>query len=608
MSLVSLNQVSFAWGGPLLLDDVNLVIERGERIGLVGRNGAGKSTLMKMLTGEIQPDNGEVLSDDNVVVSRLMQEVPTGKTGLVRDLVARGFDIESQSGQHSETAPEEWEKDVAIDTVLSRMQLDGNVLFENLSSGKKRRVLLAQALVREPDVLLLDEPTNHLDIESITWLEQFLSNYAGTLIFVTHDRQFLQALATRIIELDRGRLFDWTCDYQTFLQRKEEALAVEEKQNELFDKKLAEEEVWIRQGIKARRTRNEGRVRALKDLRKERQERRERVGNVRMEVAESEKSGRLVIEVKNVSFSYDGEPIINDFSLLLSRGDKVGIIGPNGAGKSTLLKLLLGKLKPDSGTIREGTRLEILYFDQLREQIQEEKTVVENVGDGTDMLLINGRRQHIYGYLQDFLFTPERARRPARFLSGGERNRLLLAKLFKNPSNVMVLDEPTNDLDAETLELLEELVSDYPGTLLLVSHDRAFLNNVVTSTLVFEGNGVIKEYAGGYDDYLVQQAAAQTAKKVEPASEVVESKPAAKKPGSAKPAKLSFKEQRELEQLTEEIGQLEEEQSELHTAMAAPDFFKQDGPAIAAATDRLQELSESLETKYARWEELEAQA
>ncbi|MEZ6044509.1 MAG: ATP-binding cassette domain-containing protein [Planctomycetaceae bacterium] len=606
MSLVRLNQVSFAWGGPLLLDDVQLVVERGERIGLAGRTGAGKSTLMKMLTGELHPDNGEVLRDSNVVVSRLVQEVPGMETGLVREMVARGFEIESQTGQHSDTELEPWEKEVAVETVLSRMKLDGEVPFQTLSSGKKRRVLLAQALVREPDVLLLDEPTNHLDIESITWLEQFLSNYAGTLIFVTHDRQFLQALATRIIELDRGRLFDWTCDYQTFLQRKEEALAVEEKQNELFDKKLAEEEVWIRQGIKARRTRNEGRVRALKALRKERQDRRDKVGNVKMQVAEAEKSGRLVLEAKNISFKYDDHNIINDFSILLAREDKVGIIGPNGAGKSTLLKLLLGQLQPTTGTIREGTKLEVLYFDQLREQIDEEKTVVENVGDGTDMLLINGRRQHIYGYLQDFLFTPERARRPARFLSGGERNRLLLAKLFKNPSNVMVLDEPTNDLDAETLELLEELVSNYPGTLLLVSHDRAFLNNVVTSTLVFQGDGNIKEYAGGYDDYLVQKAT--QLEQVKPAETEPEIKTTPRANTTSKQAKLSFKEQRELESLTEEISQLETEQTELHSAMAAPEFFKQDGSEIAAVNERLQKLTDSLTAKYARWEELEARA
>ncbi|QDU82155.1 ABC transporter ATP-binding protein uup [Polystyrenella longa] len=606
MSLISLNQVSFAWGGPLLLDNVNLVIERGEKIGLVGRNGAGKSTLMKMLTGEIHPDNGNILHDNNLVVSRLIQEVPVEETGLVRDMVSRGFDIESQSGQHSETEPEDWEKDIAIDTVLSRMRLDGDIPFETLSSGKKRRVLLAQALVREPDVLLLDEPTNHLDIEAITWLEQFLQNYGGTLIFVTHDRQFLQALTTRILELDRGRLFDWTCDYQTFLTRKEEALAVEQKQNELFDKKLAEEEVWIRKGIKARRTRNEGRVRALKSLRQERKQRREKVGNVRMEVAEAEKSGRLVLEAKNISFSYDNEQIIRDFSIVLTREDKVGIIGPNGAGKSTLLKLILGQLQPTTGSIREGTRLEVLYFDQLREQIEEEKTVVENVGEGTDTLLINGRQQHIYGYLQDFLFTPERARRPARFLSGGERNRLLLAKLFKNPSNVMVMDEPTNDLDAETLELLEELVSNYPGTLLLVSHDRAFLNNVVTSTLVFEGDGYVKEYAGGYDDYLFQKSSGQSS------PQLVENESSDTPLDIAKPAekkaKLSFKETRELERLTEEIAELEAKQAELHNTMAAPDFFKQDGPAIATATDKLQQLKEKLEAKYVRWEDLEARA
>ncbi|MCA8998238.1 MAG: ATP-binding cassette domain-containing protein, partial [Planctomycetaceae bacterium] len=420
--------------------------------------------------------------------------------------------------------------------------------------------------------------------------------------FVTHDRAFLQSLATRILEVDRGKLFDWTCDYATFLKRKEAALHAEEQQNALFDKKLAEEEVWIRKGIKARRTRNEGRVRALKKMRDERQQRRERVGNVSMQAVEAEKSGRLVIETKNISFSYGDEPIVRDFSTLISRGDKIGIIGRNGAGKSTLLKLLLGQLKPTGGTIRHGTKLEVIYFDQLREQIDEEKTVVENVGEGQETLEINGRRQHIYGYLQDFLFTPERARRPARYLSGGERNRLMLARIFKRPSNVMVLDEPTNDLDAETLELLEELVSGYQGTVLLVSHDRAFLNNVVTSTIVLEGDGQITEYDGGYDDYLRQAAQ----RKQDELPKSASSTPSKQKEKPSRERKLTFKEQQELAQLPNRIETLEAEQAEIHAQMADPAFFKSAGPEIAEKTARLENLGTELASLYERWEELAA--
>ncbi|MFH1300112.1 MAG: ATP-binding cassette domain-containing protein, partial [Planctomycetota bacterium] len=448
-----------------------------------------------------------------------------------------------------------------------------------------------------------DEPTNHLDIPSIRWLEQFLQTYSGTLLFVTHDRMFLQALATRIVEIDRGHIYDWTCDYDTFLKRKEAFLESEEKQNALFDKKLAEEEIWIRKGIKARRTRNEGRVRALKKLREERSQRRDKVGNVNMQVANASRSGQLVVEAKDVSFSYDSETVIHDFSTLIMRGDKVGIIGRNGAGKTTLLKLLLGELKPDTGTIRLGTNLEILYFDQLREQIDEEKTVVENVGEGQETLEINGKPKHIYGYLQDFLFTPERARRPARFLSGGERNRLLLAKLFKRPTNLMIFDEPTNDLDAETLELLEELISNHPGTLLLVSHDRAFLNNVVTATLVFEEDGQVKEYAGGYDDYLLQSEYGRaTQKNTNGAKGRIEEKSVK----TSKVVKLSFKEQRELEQIPQRIEELETEQTQLHTAMASPEFFKQSNEIIAEATSRVEAIQQELESLLERWEILDA--
>ncbi len=594
MSLLSLNQVSFTWGGPPLLEDINLQINAGERIGLLGRNGAGKSTLMKMIAGEIDPDNGDVKCEKDLRIARLVQEVPSGCSQRIHDYVTE------------EATPfyeHEWEAEHAVEQILSRMNLVGDMTFDSLSSGMKRRVLLARSIVQAPDILLLDEPTNHLDIPSIRWLEQFLQSYAGTLLFVTHDRMFLQNLASRIIEIDRSHIYDWTCDYDTFLKRKEAFLESEEKQNALFDKKLAEEEVWIRKGIKARRTRNEGRVRALKKMREERSQRRNQVGNVRMQVAKAERSGQLVVEAKGVSFSYDNETVIQDFSTLITRGDKIGIIGRNGAGKTTLLKLLLGELKPDTGTIRLGTNLEILYFDQLREQIDEEKTVVENVGEGQETLEINGKPKNIYGYLQDFLFTPERARRPARFLSGGERNRLLLAKLFKRPTNLMIFDEPTNDLDAETLELLEELICNHTGTLLLVSHDRAFLNNVVSATLVFEEGGHVKEYAGGYDDYLLQSGNNSLA---QADLKAFNSKSEARSEKTKKTVKLSFKEERELEQIPQCIADLEEEQAQLHTEMASPDFFKQSNEVISESSTRVEAIQQELETLLIRWEELES--
>jgi len=602
MSLLSLRDVSFTWSGPPLLDRLSLEIERGERIGLLGRNGAGKSTLMKILAGELAPDDGEVKPAAGIRIGRLIQEVPAGTQDLnLKELVASGY-------QHDPDPAHDWEADHAVEQVLERMGLEGTQQFATLSSGMKRRALLAQAIVQEPEILLLDEPTNHLDIDSITWLEGFLKNYSGTLIFITHDRVFLQALATRILEVDRGQLFDWTCDYATFLHRKQQLLEAEEKQNALFDKKLAIEEVWIRQGIKARRTRNEGRVRALKKMREERARRRERIGNVKMQSGTAERSGHLVVQAKDVSFAYDDRPIIQNFSTLISRGDKVGIIGPNGAGKSTLLKLILGELQPTSGTVRQGTNLQVIYFDQLREQIDEEKTVVENVGEGMETIEINGQRKHIVGYLQDFLFTPDRARRPARYLSGGERNRMLLARIFKHPSNVMVLDEPTNDLDQETLELLEELVDSYAGTVLLVSHDRAFLNNVVTSTLVLAGDGSVQEYDGGYDDYLRQRvvtkvgaAKAGTAKAGTAKKGATSSKPETPPPVPAK-VKLTYKEKQELEALPAKIELLEQEQSNLHTRMADPEFFKQASQEITAATDRLAEIGKLLAEGYARWE------
>ena len=593
MSLISLRDVSFTWAGPSLLQNVDLEIGRGERIGLLGRNGAGKSTLMKLIADEIPPDNGLIKPVDGIKVGRLIQEVPDGTDQSVADVVREGIQDDLQ---------EEWQIDQTLERLLTQMSLTAETPFAQLSSGMKRRALLAQALIRDPDLLLLDEPTNHLDIASITWLESFLKNYSGTILFVTHDRVFLQSLATRILEVDRGRLFDWTCDYQTFLKRRDDALHAEAQENKAFDKKLAEEEVWIRQGIKARRTRNEGRVRALKKMRDERSQRRDKIGNVKMKAGEGERSGQLVMDAKNISFAYpDSEPVIKNFTSTIDRGDKIGIIGPNGVGKSTLLKLILGENSPTSGDTRHGTNLQVIYFDQLREQIDDEKTVAENVGEGQDQLTINGKQKHIYGYLQDFLFTPERARRPARFLSGGERNRMLLARIFKRPSNLMVLDEPTNDLDAETLELLEDLLVEYSGTILLVSHDRAFLNNVVSSTLVLNGDGTISEYDGGYDDYLRQSQQPPEAK--------ISSKapiPAEKPREKQTQAKLSFKEKKELEALPELIDQLETEQSELQSAMSSPEFFKQPGDEISSATARLESIGEELSKLYNRWEDLAA--
>jgi len=608
MSLVSLRGVSFTWGGPVLLENLDLELMPGERIGLLGRNGAGKSTLMKLIVGDIEPDDGEVKQADGITIGRLIQEVPDGTDQTVAEMVEQGLPT------HQRSQDEEWKGSRSVKRILSDMKLDGTAQFATLSSGMKRRVLLAQAAVTEPDLLLLDEPTNHLDISSILWLENWLKSYRGTLLFVTHDRAFLKSLATRILEVDRGKVYDWTCNYDTFLKRKEQLLHAEEQENKLFDRKLAEEEVWIRQGIKARRTRNEGRVRALEKMRNERKQRRDRVGNVQMRAESAERSGNLIVEMKNVSFAWDGntgpddDVVIRDFSTLIARGDKIGIIGPNGAGKSTLLKLILDDLKPSAGNIRHGSNAQVIYFDQLREQINEDETVAENVGEGRDLLTINGKGKHIIGYLQDFLFTPERARSLARTLSGGERNRMLLARMFKRPSNIMVLDEPTNDLDAETLELLEELVMNYPGTVLLVSHDRAFLNNVVSQTIVFEGDGQLHEYAGGYDDYLVQRKAREKARldACSQGKDTQKNDASSQKKQQDRPRKLKYKEQQELQKLPEKIEQFEQKQTEIHAQMADADFFKQDGDIITAVTAELDSITSELETMYARWEELAA--
>jgi ATP-binding cassette subfamily F protein uup len=597
MALVSLREVTLGYGGPPLIENVTLQIERGERIALLGRNGVGKSTLLKLLNGEVGPDGGDAVRAPGLRTARLLQEVPAGSHGTVHDVVTAGAAEVS-----SERAA--WEVEQQVDQVISRLGLDPTREFESLSSGMKRRVLLARTLASEPEILLLDEPTNHLDVESILWLEEFLGRFPGTLIFVTHDRVFMQKLATRIIELERGRVFDWTCDYPTFLKRRQAMLDAEAKQQENFDRKLAEEEVWIRTGIKARRTRNEGRVRALEELRKQHAARRQQMGTVKAQVQEAEKSGRLVVDAKNLGFAYEERPIVKDLSITLMRGDKVGILGPNGCGKTTLLRLLLGELKPEAGTVRQGTKVEIAYFDQLRAQIDEEKTVQENVSS-SQSVVVDGKTRHIIGYLQDFLFSPERARSPARYLSGGERNRLLLAKLFTKPSNVMVLDEPTNDLDTETLELLESLLVDYGGTVLLVSHDRAFLDNVVTSVLAFEGDGVFKEYEGGYDDWRrSKEAAARIAEEsARTATATSTTSTAKRKDDRAK--KLSFKEQQELERLPEQIAALEREQTSLHDTMAAPTFYKQESGKIAETMQRLEKLQADLAAAYDRWGTLE---
>jgi ATP-binding cassette subfamily F protein uup len=628
MPIITLRNIQLSYGGPLLLDGVDLSIEPGERICLMGRNGEGKSTLMKLIAGEIQADDGDREVQQGAVITRLTQEVPSGLSGSVFDVVASGLgelgDLVRRYHEvsHQLTADSDptlldrlariqqelenangWETEQKVETVISRLSLDADIDFPALSGGLKRRVMLARALVQDPDLLLLDEPTNHLDIESIDWLEEFLLSYKGTLLFVTHDRAFLRKLATRIIELDRGRASDWPGDFENYLRRKEEVLNAEQKANARFDKKLAQEEVWIRQGIKARRTRNEGRVRALKAMREQYSQRRSQQGQARMTLQDAERSGKLVVEAKQVSYAWEDKPIVSDFSTTILRGDRIGIIGPNGVGKTTLIKLLLGEIEPDTGTIRLGHRLEIAYFDQLRSVLDEEKSVIDNVADGHERIEINGQSKHVISYLQDFLFTPDRTRQPVKALSGGERNRLLLARLFAKPANVLVMDEPTNDLDVETLELLEEILMDYQGTLLLVSHDRAFINNVVTSTLVFEGHGQIGEYVGGYDDWLHQHSQQRTDKKPDQKIAAIKTKP---KGNDNKPKKLSYKDQRELEQLPLQIETLETELNAIQQQMADPEFYQQGGEVIADAKDRLEQLEQELAVCFERWEELEA--
>jgi ATP-binding cassette subfamily F protein uup len=586
MALLSLQNLYKAFGGPQLLDDATLQIERSERICLVGRNGEGKSTLLKIISGFIEADDGEIIRQPGIKIRRLRQNVPSDLSGTVEDLVFEGL----------ENPHDDWTSHQAVDKIISMVGLENEWKFEELSGGQKRRVLLARALVCEPEILVLDEPTNHLDIESIQWLENFLRRYKGTLIFVTHDRAFLRSLATRIVELDRGHLHSWACDYDTYLERKQALLDGEAEQWAQFDKKLAKEEVWIRKGIKARRTRNEGRVRALEKMRGERGERRERTGSVNMNLAHAGLSGRKVITLKDISYDYGDLPIVKNLSAEIMRGDKIGIIGPNGCGKSTLIKLILGKLAPQTGTVDHGTKLQVAYFDQHREILDDTKSVAENVCP-EEMITIGDSKKHVLGYLQDFLFTPDRARQKVGVLSGGERNRLLLAKLFTKASNVLVLDEPTNDLDVETLELLEDLLAAYSGTLLLVSHDRSFLNNVVTSTFAFEGNGQVNEYLGGYDDWLEQKERRQAEQKT-----VI--KPVAAKPQPKR--KLSNKEREELKKLPLLIEKLEAEQEALHSAMADPAFYQKSKKEIAAATARAEAIPKEHEKYFERWEELES--
>ncbi|MEP6590199.1 MAG: ATP-binding cassette domain-containing protein [Gemmatimonadota bacterium] len=629
MALLGLQDISLSFGGPLLLDGAALAIERGERVGLLGRNGTGKSTVMQLLDGTLLPDSGEVVRQTGVTVTRLMQEVPNDVEGTNFDVVAEGLGptgsllaryhhVSHELAEHGSDAlmrelgrlhdaldaANAWETADRVEGVLSHLRLDPEASFAAASGGRKRQALLARALVSDPDLLLLDEPTNHLDVEAIEWMEEFLISRNTTLVLVTHDRAFLRRVATRIVDLDRGRLVDWGADYDSYLERKEAALASEAKEWSEFDKKLAREEVWIRTGIQARRTRNEGRVRALKALREERGARRERTGTVRLQAQEGERSGRLVVEVKGISFGYGDHPIVQDLTTTITRGDRIGLIGPNGSGKTTLLRLLLGELVPDTGTIRVGTNVEVAYFDQLREQLDPEATVVESIGDGSEFIEINGARKHVLGYLQDFLFSPDRARTPVKVLSGGERNRLLLARLFTRRFNVLVLDEPTNDLDIETLDLLEELLLNLSATLLVVSHDRAFLDNVVTSTLVLEGEGVVGEYVGGYSDWVRQRDSA-LAQPPAPSSPGKRSKSAPAKTPGLKP--LNQQERVELAALPERIDAAEQRRLLLFGQMADPAVLR-DAATVIDIQARLRSLEAEISALTARWEALEVRA
>jgi ATP-binding cassette subfamily F protein uup len=598
MPLVFLDRVSIAYGHLPLLADASLQVEARERVCVIGRNGTGKSTLLRIIGGELAPEAGTVWHQPGLRIGSLAQDVPLDDPRPVSLVVSEGV-------RHLNDV-DEWRKEQLVAMTVTRLGLPPDASVHTLSGGWRRRVLLARALVGQPDLLLLDEPTNHLDIETMTWLESLLVDYPGAVVFVTHDRVFLQHVATRIVELDRGRLTSWPGDYATFLDRKEEWLANEAVRHEKFDKRLAEEEAWLRQGIKARRTRNEGRVRALMDMRAERAARRTRIGNVRLQVEMADRTGQMVFEADGVTKGFGGDPVVRDASFRVTRGDRIGLIGPNGSGKTTLLRLLIGELEPDSGEVRRGAGVQIVHYDQQREQLDPDRTVFDTVADGADTVVVNGQPQHVNGYLKQFLFPAERALSPVRALSGGERNRLLLARLFTRPSNVLVLDEPTNDLDIETLELLEALLMDWQGTLLLVSHDRAFIDDVVTSTLAFEGNGRVQEYVGGYEDWLRQRpvpapSAAPPAREGRVPGGVgrVLSDPATSK-------KLTYREREELEQLPSKIHALEEEQRVLAARIAAPDFYKEPADAIAQALERVDAIHDELLEALARWDELES--
>lgn len=624
MALVSLQDVSLAFGGPPVLDGATFAIERGERVCVLGRNGAGKSTFMQVLEGALTPDQGIVVRQGGITLSRLEQDVPRTLTGSIFDMVAEGLGEAGRllaqyhaaslrvSTEHTDAALKEldrvhrqveaanaWQLHLRVETVLQHLALDPDARIEHASGGRTRQTLLARALVRAPDVLLLDEPTNHLDIDAIEWMEEYLISQGITLVFVTHDRAFLRRVATRIVELDRGKLADFGGDYDTYLERKESVLHAESKAWEDFDRRLAQEEVWIRTGIQARRTRNEGRVRALEAMRVERQARRDRLGTTRAQVQEADRSGRLVIEAQGLTFAHGERPIVRDLTTTIMRGDRVGLIGPNGSGKTTMIKLLLGALAPQQGTVRHGTNLEIAYFDQLREQLDPERSVFDSIGDGSEWVEIGGQRKHVHGYLQDFLFSAERARTPVRALSGGERNRLLLARLFTRSFNVLILDEPTNDLDMETLDVLESLLLNFGGTLLLVSHDRAFLDAVVTSTLAFEGEGLVREYVGGYSDWVRQRPAVSPVLSAAAPKRVLE--PSATK---AKKRKLSYKETAELAALPDQISEAETEKATCYAQLADPIVLR-DGARVIGLQARIAELDGVLAVMMARWEELE---
>lgn len=615
MALMALRDIQLSFGGAPLLDGVDLVIEPGERVGLLGRNGAGKSTLMKIVAQDLLPDSGRREEQDGLRIARLVQDLPEDREGTIFDVVAEAFGEQAADISRLYHGLEDvvlvqdpnaiWPHVHAVSSVINRLNLDPDVAFSTLSGGQQRRALLAQALATDPDLLLLDEPTNHLDIASIEWLESMLIRENRTLLFVTHDRAFLQSLATRIVELDRGALLSWDCDYRTYLERREAWLADEAIRQERLDKRIAAEEVWAAKNVEARRTKSVGRLRDLEKLRQERAAQRAHVGTANIAIQEAERSGKLVAELEDVSFAFgDGAKLVDHLSTMVLRGDRLGIVGPNGAGKTTLVRVLLGQLAPTSGKVRTGTKLQIAYFDQRRDLLDLEKTVAGNVADANDHVIVNGRSRHVHGYLRDFLFTDDRARVPARVLSGGERNRLLLAKLFLQPANILVLDEPTNDLDAETLDLLEERVAEFPGTVIVISHDRAFLDAVATSTLVAEGEGRWVEYAGGYTDAQIQRAAANAPAKSE--SNADASAAYRERSRATRARKLSYKETQELEGMEEYIASLETQLATVNETLADPDFYTKRANEAAAFSAKIEELEAALETAFSRWEELEA--